>query len=187
MVLANPRSNHHIHVTLLVFLLLSGLATTALSAAFLVRARDYWGGYFTKPYKLMLSASVVTVVTTLVFLIYNTVGTLYRGLKNSMMVEIAVFDVLLALNLDLGQQPWRSPGCQPFSSSSLAFLIVWSIVHRSGHGEHSIYKSTIKAHYVEGEFKSLTKAGMTNTAPATHPVSTSHSATPVGAPERAHV
>lgn len=86
MVLANPRSNHRIHVTLLVFLLLSGLATTALSAAFLVRARDYWGdkcfdsvrmtvllnhslaaaGYFTKPYKLMLSASVVTVVTTLV-------------------------------------------------------------------------------------------------------------------------
>lgn len=69
----------------------------------------------------------------------------------------------------------------------VAFLIVWSIVHRSGHGEHSIYKSNIKAHYVEGEFESLTKAGMTNTAPATHPVSTSHPATPVSAPERAHV
>jgi hypothetical protein len=32
-------------------------------------------------------------------LVFNTVGTLYRGMKNSMMVEIAVFDVLLALNL----------------------------------------------------------------------------------------
>jgi hypothetical protein len=85
MVLSNPRANHHIHVALLAFVLFSALAITALSAAFLVRARDYWFGkcrdcprstiltqrpspvgYFTKPFKLMMSASVVTIVTTLV-------------------------------------------------------------------------------------------------------------------------
>jgi hypothetical protein len=61
------------------------------------------------------------------------------------------------------------------------FLIIWSIIHRSGHGEHSIYKSNIKAHYVEGEFETLGKPGMSSVAPGSHPSSTSHPATPVAA------
>jgi hypothetical protein len=31
--------------------------------------------------------------------VFNLVGNLYKGLKNSKLVEIIVFDILLALNL----------------------------------------------------------------------------------------
>jgi len=160
-----------------------------------------------------------TIIATVTFLVFNLVGNLYKGLKNSKLVEIIVFDILLALNLagaaDLSskadQFDCSSRSCQlgkatlAFAWLStitlialLAFISIWCYTHRRARGEPTIYKSNIKAHYVDGELGHRAETGMANmTHPAgqsgmsnmTHPapaVTTSRPATPVvvGEPPR---
>ncbi|KAJ9116031.1 hypothetical protein QFC20_000698 [Naganishia adeliensis] len=168
--LANPRSNHLIHLALLGTLLFFEFLTLAISATFVERGKSLYFGYYFDASGLILAASTLTIIATVTFLVFNVVGNLHRGLKNSMMVEIVVFDVLLALNLagaaDLSSKASQfdcsSKSCQlgkatlAFAWLStitlialLTFLAVWCYLHRKPRGETTIYKSSIKGNYVD--------------------------------------
>ncbi|KAJ9105609.1 hypothetical protein QFC20_004289 [Naganishia adeliensis] len=102
--LDNSRANHHIHLASLGTLFLCGLLTMAMSAGFLDESKAYnYGGHYNRyhldAYKLLVAASVLTIIGTVIFVVFNTVGSLFKGMKNSLMVEIVVFGVLLTLNL----------------------------------------------------------------------------------------
>ncbi|KAI5450372.1 hypothetical protein NCC49_003154 [Naganishia albida] len=180
-ILANPRSNHLIHLALLGTLLFFEFLTLAISAAFVDRGKRLYHGYYFDASGLIVAASVLTIIATVTFLVFNLVGNLYKGMKNSKLVEIVVFDILLVLNLagaaDLSSKSDQfncsSKSCQLAKATLafawistivlmalLTFIIAWCVTHRGPQGDWAIYKSNIKSHYVDGEFGTRAETGM---------------------------
>ncbi|KAI5454387.1 hypothetical protein NCC49_004441 [Naganishia albida] len=192
---ASPRTNHRTHLALLGTLLFFECVSMAISAAFIARGKSLYYGYYFKSSALVLAANVATIIATATLLLFNLVGNLYKGLKNTMMVELIVFEILWILNLagssymssDADGFGCSSKSCQlakatlafswiaNFTIACLqAFLWVWTCVHRKRQAEKSVYKSSIKGRYVERDTAEREgETAMAHINPAAPPITSS--------------
>ncbi|KAJ9118156.1 hypothetical protein QFC22_004060 [Naganishia vaughanmartiniae] len=191
--LNNPAVNHSVHLAILGAFLFFSFVTLAISAAFIAETKSEYYGLYYDGAGLILAASIFSCMAAITFIVFNTIGNMYHGRKNSIMVELIIFSVLFILTL-AGAAALSSDGWQfdcsfkachfappsRLAKSTLAFawlstltllglltfLIVWILIHRRRRGDGNIMMTSIKAHHVDGPFQSGGATNMANLAPA---------------------
>ncbi|GHJ89755.1 hypothetical protein NliqN6_6157 [Naganishia liquefaciens] len=171
-ILADSRSNHLIHLALLGIFIFFDFLALAICAAFIQEGKRRYFGYYFDASGLIVAASVFGYIAGFAFLMFNTYRDLYRGIKNSLLVELITFSVLFILHLAgaaaLSSDGWQFDGSSKAAQLGratlafawlstitlmllLAFLLTWILLHRRRRLEISILRTNIKEFLIDGD------------------------------------